>query len=250
MEGTQVSEIRIHMPAEKKTCGICFDTDFNAEQMFCVTSCGHEFCVECVKRHIEVRVFEGDVHIRCPCYYYCKSKLTFESCVHLLTPKLRAIWKQSLEEEWSVPAIERVYCPNPKCSTLMLKTRLSKQEDGSMRCCFKCWEPFCIDCKAPWHKNLSCEDYKRLCPILTVDVVLNVVANQRNWRQCNNCKHLIERSGGCNRVTCRCGFSFCYTCGNHRCVCSPEDPATALWCCLGFVLYLLACTYLILSTEL
>ncbi|CAN6906947.1 unnamed protein product [Brassica oleracea] len=132
----------------------------------------------------------------------------------------------------------------------MLKTRLSKQEDGSMRCCFKCWEPFCIDCKAPWHKNLSCEDYKRLCPILTVDVVLNVVANQRNWRQCNNCKHLIERSGGCNRVTCRCGFSFCYTCGNHRCVCSPEDPATALWCCLGFVLYLLACTYLILSTEL
>ncbi|WZZ71227.1 hypothetical protein YC2023_082597 [Brassica napus] len=87
MEGTQVSEIRIHMPAEKKTCGICFDTDFNAEQMFCVTSCGHEFCVECVKRHIEVRVFEGD------------SKLTFESCVHLLTPKLRAIWKQSLEEE-------------------------------------------------------------------------------------------------------------------------------------------------------
>lgn len=87
------------MPAEKKTCGICFDTDFNAEQMFCVTSCGHEFCVECVKRHIEVRVFEGDVHIRCPCYYYCKSKLTFESCVHLLTPKLRAIWKQSLEEE-------------------------------------------------------------------------------------------------------------------------------------------------------
>lgn len=91
----------------------------------------------------------------------------------------------------------------PKRSTLMSKTRLSKQEDGSMRCCFKCWEPFCIDCKAPWHKNLSCEDYKRLCPILTVDVVLNVVANQKKWRQCNNCKHVIERSGGCYRVTCR-----------------------------------------------
>ena len=72
-----------------------------------------------------------------------------------------------------------------------------------MRCCFKCWEPFCIDCKVPWHKNLSCEDYKRLCPNLTEDVVLNVVANQKKWRQCNNCKHLIERSGGCYRVTCR-----------------------------------------------
>ena len=51
------------MPAEKKTCGICFDTDFRAEQMFCVASCGHELCVEWVKWHIEVRVFEGDVHM-------------------------------------------------------------------------------------------------------------------------------------------------------------------------------------------
>ncbi|KAL0737100.1 hypothetical protein Bca4012_013310 [Brassica carinata] len=190
------------MPAEKTTCGICFDTDFKAEQMFCVASCGHVFCVECVKRHIEVRVSEGDLRIRCPDYFYCKSKLTFESCVHLLTPKLRAKWKQRLEEE-SVPVTERVYCPNPKCSTLMSKTRLSKQEDGSMRCCFKCWEPFCIDCKVPWHNNLSCEDYKRLCPNLTEDVLLNVIAKQKLRRQCNNCQHLIERSGGCNNVTCR-----------------------------------------------
>ncbi|CAL9247928.1 unnamed protein product [Arabidopsis halleri] len=122
---TVVSEISIHMPA---SCHICFDDDFKAEQMF-----------SCVKRHIEARLLEGRVP-RCP-DYQCESKLTFRSCANLLTPKLKAM-----------------------CSALMSVTELSisTQEAEVRRCCVKCSEPFCINCKVPWHSDLSCGDYKRL----------------------------------------------------------------------------------------
>lgn len=76
METIVVSETSIHMPA---TCPICFDDDFDAGNMFSVALCGHQFCVcvECVKRHIEVRLLEGGV-LRCA-HYQCESKLTLIS---------------------------------------------------------------------------------------------------------------------------------------------------------------------------
>ncbi|CAE6074834.1 unnamed protein product [Arabidopsis arenosa] len=197
---TVVSEISIHMPA---SCHICFDDDFKAEQMFSVPLCGHRFCIECVKRHIEARLLEGRVP-RCP-DYQCESKLTFRSCANLLTPKLKAMWEQRIADELIFVA-DRIYCPNPRCSALMSVTELSisTQEAKVRRCCVKCSEPFCINCKVPWHSDLSCGDYKRLGPKSTLnDIKLIILANQKLWRQCKKCNNMIERSEGCSKLTCR-----------------------------------------------
>ncbi|EFH51881.1 predicted protein [Arabidopsis lyrata subsp. lyrata] len=198
---TVASDISIRMPA---TCSICFNDDLEAEQMYSVPLCGHQFCVECVRRHIEVRLLEGSVPT---CLHYqCESKLTLRSCDNLLTPKLKAIWEQRIEEEL-IPVPDRVYCPKPTCAGLMSKTELStstEEDEGSRSCCVKCGEPFCINCKVPWHSNLSCDDYKRLgLNPTTNDEKLKVLANQKMWRQCEKCKHMIELSKGCIHVTCR-----------------------------------------------
>jgi hypothetical protein len=46
------------------------------------------------------------------------------------------------------------------------------------------------------------------------DADLLKLARARGWRQCPACAHMIERSFGCNSVTCRCGTLFCYGCGS------------------------------------
>ncbi|KAG7637400.1 IBR domain [Arabidopsis thaliana x Arabidopsis arenosa] len=80
--------------------------------------------------------------------------------------------------------------------------------------CVKCNGLFCIDCKVPSHSDLSCADYKKLHPELLVDdIKLKLLANENMWRQCVMCRHLIELSDGCNHMTCRCGYQFCYGCG-------------------------------------
>ncbi|CAH8267532.1 unnamed protein product [Arabidopsis lyrata] len=210
METIILHEVSKDMPA---TCCICFDHDLEAEQMFSVYLCRHQFCVECVKRYIEVKLLEGGV-LRCP-HYQCESKLTLRSCDNILTHKQRDMWERRNREE-SVPVTDRVYCPNPRCSALMSKAELSKsiKEAGVKRRCVKCSQPFCMNCKVLWHNNLLCDDYMRW-HLTEDDMMLKNLANHNMWRQCVNCQQMIERSEGCIHVTCWCGYSFCYTCGEE-----------------------------------
>lgn len=145
-----VSEIVIDMPARKETCSICTDDDISSDKMFSVYICHHRFCSECVKRHIEVRLLEGRT-MTCP-HDGCQSKLSYVSCVNLLTPKLKEIWRQKLIEDL-IPVTKRVYCPDPRCSALMSETELSikKSTDdkaGVRRFCVRCRKPFCITAKS------------------------------------------------------------------------------------------------------
>lgn len=200
---TIVYETRIQVDAQKTTCAICLDEDINADQMFSVDKCGHWFCSECVKRHIEVKLLEQGF-VRCP-QHRCKSKLPFTRCAYLLTPELQAIWLQRIKED-SIPVSERFYCPNLRCSALMSEKELwkSTKEAGVRRCCGKCGEPFCSRCKVPWHSNMLCDHYKRLHPNPTEnDRKLKALADEKMWRQCGKCQHMIELSQGCIRIECR-----------------------------------------------
>lgn len=191
-------EIVIDMPAGKETCTICLNDNLNA--MFSIDKCGHVFCSECVKRHIEVRLLEGSL-IRC-LIYRCASLLTYGSCVNILTPRLKEMWEHRIKED-SIPVTNRVYCQNPRCSALTSETELSIST-GLRRFCVKCGEPFCINCKAPWHNNMSCDRYNRLHRNLTTNERMQQdLANQKMWRQCRKCQHIIERSHGCASIRCR-----------------------------------------------
>ncbi|XP_020882538.1 LOW QUALITY PROTEIN: uncharacterized protein LOC9302452 [Arabidopsis lyrata subsp. lyrata] len=204
--------------ARKEECAICFN-DILAERMFSVGKCRHRFCFQCVKQHVEVKLLHGMVP-KCP-HDGCKSELVIDACGKLLTPKLSKMWQQRLKEN-AIPVTERVYCPYPRCSALMSKTKISESAKSllsvypksGVRRCVECRGLFCVDCKVPWHANLSCTEYKKLHPNPPADdVKLKSLANNKMWRQCGKCQHMIELSQGCNHITCRCGHEFCYNCG-------------------------------------
>ncbi|XP_019087911.1 PREDICTED: uncharacterized protein LOC104729012 [Camelina sativa] len=202
----------------KEECAICFN-DIYAERMFSVDKCRHRFCFQCVKQHVEVKLLHGLVP-KCP-HGGCKTELVIDACGKLLTPKLSQMWQQRIKEI-AVPVTERVYCPYPRCSALMSKTKiaetakslLSVYPKSGVRRCVECRGLFCVDCKVPWHGNLSCTEYKKLYPNPPADdVKLKSLANNKMWRQCGKCQHMIELTQGCNHITCRCGHEFCYNCG-------------------------------------
>ncbi|GFP81009.1 hypothetical protein PHJA_000244200 [Phtheirospermum japonicum] len=91
----------------------------------------------------------------------CKSELKLDSCKKFLTPELFGILSQRVKEA-SIPAEDKIYCPYPKCSALLSKTEL-RGSTGPKRCP-KCSGVFCINCKVPWHSNISCFEFKRLNP--------------------------------------------------------------------------------------
>ncbi|CAL9248482.1 unnamed protein product, partial [Arabidopsis halleri] len=73
-----------------------------------------------------------------------------------------------------------------------ISIRMPPNNTGSMRCCN-------VSC----HSNLSCNDCKRLDTNPTA-----------MWLQCKKCPDMIRLSSEYDfSATCRCGYSFCCTCG-------------------------------------
>lgn len=48
---------------------------------------------------------------------------------------------------------------------------------------------------------------------------------QLDIRICRRCKNGVEKSSGCNKLMCRCGYKFCYQCGieDAQCKCTPSS---------------------------
>ncbi|KAL0436868.1 UNVERIFIED_CONTAM: hypothetical protein Sradi_0394700 [Sesamum radiatum] len=201
-----------------ETCVICLE-DKNISQIFPVDDCMHRYCFSCMKQHVEVKLLHGMLPT-CP-HEGCKSKLKIDSCSKFLTPRLIEIMNQRIKEA-SIPVTEKVYCPYPKCSALMSKSEVLEYSKSALegaarsgaRNCIKCNGCFCIDCKVPWHNNMTCSDYKSKNPYPhPEEAKLKNLAATNLWRQCVKCNHMIELAAGCYHMTCRCGYEFCYTCG-------------------------------------
>lgn len=103
-----------------------------------------------------------------------------------------------------------VYCHVPTCSEL-IPVPTSSDESGFIRCP-KCHELTCVICKAAKDKHTK----PRQCPEL-ISEEDKELAKRKGYRQCPNerCQSLIERTGGCERITCKCGTDFCYNCGRQ-----------------------------------
>lgn len=85
-----------------------------------------------------------------------------------------------------------------------------KKQPESVRCKCGCW--FCFECNAGSHDPVPCE------MLNDWNLVKNEVLEISNWilkftKQCSRCKFSIEKTGGCNHMTCRnCKNEFCWVC--------------------------------------
>ncbi|KAK4780534.1 hypothetical protein SAY87_016640 [Trapa incisa] len=105
----------------KETCTICFENT-DVPNMFSIDKCLHRYCFSCMKNHVEAKLHDG-VAVKCP-HDGCSSEIAIELCGGFLEPNLVSIMSERMKEA-ALPAVERVYCPYPRCSALM-----SKQEGG------------------------------------------------------------------------------------------------------------------------
>jgi len=92
------------------------------------------------------------------------------------------------------------------------------QGPGSFACPL-CLKAYCLACRGPSHGVAPCEskeDAQR-----TERQFL-----ENGFRRCGRCQVWVERTSGCNRVQCRCGYQFCFQCGAEpaKCSCHSAFP--------------------------
>ena len=57
------------------------------------------------------------------------------------------------------------------------------------------------------------------------DSTFEKFAAGQKFKQCNVCRFWVEKSLGCDHMTCRCGNEFCYKCGGpyKECDCKKNE---------------------------
>jgi hypothetical protein len=146
----------------------------------------------------------------------CCNMIPLHLAVKYLTKDEAAKYRRGFEE-WNTNAIDRIYCPNLRCSEFIPKRIVTaKTVDGTSNT-FTCPKPdcatqICRECKGHAHPDQPCpQDTLRDEAIATV--------LKWGYKQCPRCGHGIRKMFGCSHMVCLCGAHFCWVCerGIHEC---------------------------------
>ena len=97
------------------------------------------------------------------------------------------------------------WCASPTCETHMR----APNDTVKYLTCPTCGTEVCFACKEVWHgENVSCND------ALGKELQAWIEENRDRVSQCPCCKSRIEKTSGCNHMTCYfCKYEFCWACG-------------------------------------
>ncbi|KAL1200853.1 putative E3 ubiquitin-protein ligase ARI2 [Cardamine amara subsp. amara] len=192
------------------SCDICIE-EVLGHQMTRM-DCGHCFCNNCWARHFTVKINEGQSkRITCmahKCNAICDEDVVRTLLVSKSQPDLAEKFDRFLLESYIEDNKMVKWCPSvPHCGNAI---RVEDDELCEVEC--SCGLQFCFRCSSQAHSPCSClmwELWRKKCYDESETI---------NWitvhtKPCPKCYKPVEKNGGCNLVTCLCGQSFCWLCG-------------------------------------
>ncbi|KAI4476388.1 hypothetical protein M0802_014875 [Mischocyttarus mexicanus] len=232
---TDYNEKRDYIEFNKSlyTCKICF-TDKLGEHCIKFLPCSHIFCKTCISGYIEVKIKDGSVKdISCP-EQKCTSEATPGQIKDLVSPEMFAKYDSILLNVTLDTMTDIVYCPRRQC-----QYPVSRDLNEKMASCPLCQYTFCVYCKMVYHAEKqqlvnryqgASDDEKLQMEKRYGKKQLEILVENtmsENWININshNCPHCyaaIEKSDGCNKMTCfKCHTYFCWLCGRKL---NPQAP--------------------------
>ncbi|KAK4791261.1 hypothetical protein SAY86_031674 [Trapa natans] len=194
-------------------CMICMEMKSLPEMLRIGTTCSHSFCADCIGKYICTKIGDNIVNIKCP-DMSCQGTLDMTvACRDLVPKEVFDRWEEALCES-VILGSQRVYCPYKDCSAFVVDDSLADGEAVTSCECPICHRLFCAQCGVPWHCGLICQEFKAgKVGGVELDEMARAFAKSKNWMSCPKCKFFVEKTQGCNHITCRCKFQFCYGCG-------------------------------------
>jgi hypothetical protein len=184
-------------------CTVCLDS-FDSEFMVQL-DCQHWYCFKDLLQGFQFK-FDDRKLFKC-----CDERVGISTC-----PDVSEEFKDSYNLlELELTTINPLYCSNKQCGRFVPPVRY---EDSKAAVCEHCAESTCTRCRMKSHGDDLCQD-------TLMGMAMNL-ANTNGWKTCPRCMNVVEKSSGCNHITCRCGQEFCYVCGGEWGICRHQvvDP--------------------------
>ena len=190
---------------ELMTCDVCYE-DYPKKE-FLSLPCGHAFCLHCWQDHVNHIISTGKSQISCP-EDGCLRKLPPASVQLICGQEIYSnLLKYIMDMQVSL-ADTLTICPNPKCSIPI--NLLNMKTCNVIQC--SCGHEFCSLCNEESHAPSTCS-IKEKWLLTTDDELMQKRLFGPGVKQCPNCKAIIEKNEGCNKMVCiKCNHAFCWMC--------------------------------------
>ncbi|KAK3311215.1 uncharacterized protein B0T15DRAFT_66750 [Chaetomium strumarium] len=201
-------------------CTICLSplgNSHSSRQPLPVFPCSHMHCLACLRRNFVLSITCATPFRPvqcCPGQRLATSLL--RQCLSLGSSELSAYRTRLAEYD----AKAKLYCHDPKCGRF-IPIALRSRRVGK---CRRCYGKTCVECRGRAHFG-RCQDHldevedetgvaKTRRPVSWGDEVrFKKTAREMGWKQCPECGRWVEKTLGCNHISCICGCDFCYHCG-------------------------------------
>lgn len=173
-------------------------------------SCRHIICLNCACSYIQSQVNQGKTDVKkllCPCdcsVNYNAFHVLFAGGLEkdnelfdkFISFKVNKVYESS-------PFVR--YCSNKECNKLIIAKARERRV-----VCKDCGTHSCSTCKKAYHKLPLC---RRRDNGATATFRMRLYYLRNGTRGCPNCKFLIEKTKGCDHMTCaKCEYEFCWKC--------------------------------------
>ena len=196
------------------SCLGCFE-EVEISQTTKLNTCDHRFCNECWKKYINLKIKDFTIKkIHCM-YYKCQIVLGDDFLNQFIDEETKEKYKGGEVEEYVSNCKTVSWCPSvPHCGYAI--KIISNIPTQCLPVICKCSKEFCFSCKELPHNPATCDMMKSWNTTFE-DSSASLKWIEVNTKPCPSCKNIIEKNGGCNRMTCvKCGFEFCWICGNSN----------------------------------
>jgi hypothetical protein len=177
------------------------------------TSCDHVYCLDCFHNLCQAEgSSSADFHISCVGGAgTCEKTLALPELQELLSSAaFEAVLDASFASYIRRHPASFCYCPTPDCGQIYRTSSSSATENSTMFICAKCLMPTCTACHAP-HPNMTCAEHKY--DVSGGDEAFQKIKRELGIKDCPKCKTAMEKTEGCNHMTCGgCGAHICWVC--------------------------------------
>ncbi|KAJ7184345.1 hypothetical protein C8R46DRAFT_1158688 [Mycena filopes] len=164
------------------SCPICYDEISHPVTL----GCGHTYCLGCLRHYISTAADTFPTPIPLP------------RVEHFLASFLRHIEQHPREFK---------YCKTPDCSQVY-----RCNTDATAITCPSCFFTVCSSCDEEGHQGISCEDKRLQSDPGEQERRNDEWARANGVKRCPACSVWIEKTEGCNHMTCKCGAHICWVC--------------------------------------
>ncbi|XP_046566743.1 E3 ubiquitin-protein ligase RNF14-like [Haliotis rubra] len=209
-------------------CLVCFE-EFPGSQFYRLGDCLHHTCRRCMEAYCHHHVSLGTVEeLRCPATN-CNVSVPPDIVQNVLPAEEFDRWERLLLQRALESMTDVDWCP--RCNNPVIR---EEEDHLNLGHCTTCFFSFCTLCRDPWHQGDVCMTIEQKLQTVNRKELLSSAGERRHFeekrrkleeeirtktrlhrktRLCPKCSAKIEKAGGCNKMKCRCGISFCWLCG-------------------------------------